>query len=261
MSTFEEDFGAKNTADLNEVWSHWFLYGESGVGKTTISSTFPSPVFIVPYNEQSVVTLRGLNYPYFLVVDMDKTRFDPRTGIGSMMGVVNHLEAMYNKYINSFPYDTAVVESVTHYCDLIQEQITNGSQKIMAQNDWGTLSSHIRTVQMRLRRLQMHSIFTALDKTESDADGKVLFGGPALPGQLATKFPSSCDCSGYCEILAGKDAPVFRVHFQKYRHFPARSRFRRMPKVVTNFNFSEIAHVLEPDDGRTDTAETADDNQ
>lgn len=249
-SSFEEEFGAKNALDLNEVWSHWFFYGQSGTGKTTIASTFPDPVFIIPYHEQSIVTLRGLDYPYFIVVDMDKTRFDKKTGMGSMMAVVNHLEAMYNKYLDSFPYNTMCVESLTHYCDLVTEQITNGAQKNMAQNDWGTLSSHIRTVQMRLRRLQMHSIFTALDKTESDADGKVLFGGPALPGQLALKFPSSCDSSGFCEILQGKDGPLFRTHFQKYQHYPARSRFRRMPKTVTNFNFNEIAHVLEPDDGR-----------
>ncbi len=242
-----KEFGALNTVNLTQPWSHWFFYGASGSGKTEAAASFPRPIFIVPHNEQSVVTLRGKNYPYFEVVDMDHTKFDPKTGRGSMMHIIKHLEAMYNKYLEDFPFDTVVCEATSHYCDLVQEQITNGSTKIMAQNDWGTLSSHMRTVQTRLRRLQMHSVFTALDITDADNDGKPIGGGPMLPGKLSEKLPSSCDVTGYCEVINGKDGPVHRIHFRKYKHFDARSRFRRLPALVTDFKFNKIQHVLEPD--------------
>ena len=243
-------FGARNAISLTSPYSHWFLYGDSGSGKTMAAATFPKPLFIIPYNEQSVVTLRGKDIPYFEVLDMDKSPFDRRTGRGSMLHIIKHIEHMYNEYLDDFPFETIVVDAASHYSDLIQEQITNGAQKIMAQNDWGTMASHFRNIQTRLRKLQMHSVFTALAITEADSSGNAVYGGPMLSGKTAEKLPSSCDVTGYCEELPGSGGKpsVYRIHFRKYKHFVARSRYTRIPAVVTNFKFSDIQHALEPDE-------------
>ena len=57
-----------NTLDGN-LWVRWFMYGATGSGKTTAAATFPAPLFIVPKNEMSVVTLAGRNVPYIEVTD------------------------------------------------------------------------------------------------------------------------------------------------------------------------------------------------
>lgn len=247
-STFDlKAFGAKNAIDLTQPWSHWFFYGDSGSGKTEAASTFPNPIFIIPHNEQSIVTLRGRDFPYFEVVDMDRTPLNLKTGRGSMMHIIKHIQALYFKNPNNFPFDSIVCESMTHYGDLAQDQITNGNQKQMAQNDWGTLSSNIRQIQLELRKMQVHSVMTALAITEQSDDGKTVIGGPMLTGKLASKLPSSCDVTGYCEVIPGKDGPIHRIHFKQHRQFPARSRFRRIPTVVQDFSFEKIAEFLEPD--------------
>jgi len=241
----QAEYGCKSAADLESIWSHWFLYGATGSGKTEAAATFPRPVFIVPQNEKSIVTLRGLPFPYFEVVDMDKTVFNPKTGVGSMQSVLDKLESGYRRNPDAFPFDTIVVESLTHYGDLIQEQLTRGGTKSMNQNDWGQFASHVRNVQARLRSLDVHAVFTALDRVESGEDGKVLIGGPHLTGQLAAKLPSSCDVIGYCDLIEGKgDSQIFRIHFRRYKHFPARSRFRGLPAKVDNFRFANIAQYL-----------------
>jgi hypothetical protein len=245
--TVEEMFGCKNAADLGTPWTHWFFYGPTGSGKTQLASTFPRPLFIVPQNEKSITTLRGFSFPYFEVCDMNNTRLNPKTGVGGMMSVIDKIETLYRQSPDTFPFDTIVIESLTHYSDLIQEQLTNGATKIMTQSDWGSLSSHLRTIQTRLRALDLHAVFTALDKTETSDDGKVVIGGPHLSGQLATKFPSACDVIGHCEVLRGKDNDIYRVHFRQHKYFPARSRYRQIPSYIDNFNFADIEYALEPE--------------
>lgn len=248
MTTLEEEFGCKNAADLINPWAHWFFYGPTGSGKTQLASTFPRPLFIVPQNEKSIATLRGLSFPYYEVCDMDRAKLNTKTGVGSMISIIDKIEFLYRRAPDKFPFDTIVVESLTHYADLVQEQLTNGATKTMAQHDWNSISSHMRSIQTRARALELHWIFTALDKTEQSDDGKTVIGGPHLSGQLATKFPSSCDVIGYCEEIRGKDESIYRVHFRRHKYFPARSRYRRIPPVIDNFNFADVQFALEPDE-------------
>lgn len=232
------NYGTLNAQNLVEPWTHWFLYGPSGAGKTTAAATFPKPVFLVPYNESSITTLAGRDIPYFIIVDKDQTPLNLKTGTGSMKAVLDHLIVGYKRNPEAFPFETIVIESISHYGDLVQEQLTVGDQK-MDQQKWGFFLAHFRTIQARLRGIDVHVVFTALDKLEKTESGGYV-GGPLVPGQTAQKLPSACDVIGYCEETAGR----YQIHFRRHKHFPARSRFGRLPPKVVDFKFDEIEQYL-----------------
>lgn len=237
------DLGFKNAQDMDDQWHHWFFYGPTGSGKTTLAATFPRPVFILPKNEGSIVTLRGMDIPYYEVVDMDKTPL--RDGVGSMCHILDTMERAYHKDPESFPFDTIVIESVSHYSDLVIEQLTNGGKLHMDQPKWGILTAHLRNIQSRLRNMDVNVVFTALDAVKEQDDGSVT-GGPLIQGASAKKLPSSCDAIGYCEEKGGGNntPPKYRVHFRRKGAFAARTRLKGIPPKIDNFNFAEVDKLL-----------------
>lgn len=238
----------KNANTLTSPWTHWFLYGPTGSGKTTAASTFPRPIFIVPQNEGSIATLRGRDFPYYEVVDMSSPL---KAGRGGMVRVLDQLEAAYNKDPDEFPFDTIVIESLSHYADLCIEELTDGNVKPMDQYRWGRLTGHLRNLQKRLRQLEVHAVFTALETTDV-LDNQVVIGKPMIQGQAAIKLPSACDVIGFMTASSGEKAK-HTMHLRPYKSYAARSRFP-LPSKIENFNFADVEHLLrvaEPDDNET----------
>ena len=244
---------AKNAQDLTSPWTHWFLYGDSGSGKTTNASTFPRPLFIVPQNESSITTLRGRDIPYYEAIDISSPVVG---GVGGMLSILSEIEQAYDAGPDEFPYDTLVIESISHYADLAIEEMTRGGDLQMDQQKWGRFGSHFRNLQTRLRRLDCNVIFTALAKSSDGASDdetgkrvKDVMGMPMIQGQTSIKLPSACDVIGYCEEyrINPKDTR-YRIHFRKFKQFPARSRFKRIPPVIEDFAFSKVEPFLAPDE-------------
>lgn len=238
--------GEQATYDLALDEPHNFLANGVVVhnsGKTTAAATFPNPVFLVPKTENSILTLRGLDAAYYEVTDVASKVVNGR---GGMTRILDELINEYKADPQTFPYETIVLESVSHYSDLVQEHITGGGKVAMDQQKWGLFTSHFRNIHTRLRDLQCHIVYTALADLQEKKDGTVI-GGPLLSGASRLKLPSACDGIGYCETFGGKkDTQEYRCHFQKYRQFDARTRFKGVPAVVAPFNFAEIEqHILQ----------------
>jgi hypothetical protein len=225
---------ARNAKDLVAPWTHWFLYGESRSGKTRAASTFPRPVFLVPYNEQSITTLRGLDMPYYEITGMKGPVVD---GSGGLEDVLTELETEYYKDPDAFPYETVVVESISHYSDLVADELTRGGKAFMDQAKWGQFLAHFRNVQSRLRRMEVHAVFTALSDVKTTENTTI--GGPLIQGQTAKKLPSACDVIAYCEEIRAKSS-IYRMHLRRYGHFAAGSRFAKLPEIIDDFDFKNI---------------------
>lgn len=235
----------QNTADLAAIWTAWFFYGPSGSGKTRAAATFPKPFFIVPQNEKSINTLRGLDMPYTTV-----------TNRNDVMQTLAYLEAQYAQMLRLlaadkpdeadgvFPWQTIVFESVSHYSDLVVQDLSQDGMKRMDFEQWGKLSSHLRTIQNRLRAMDVHSIFTSLDTTSEDGNS----GGPLISGQMRVKMPSACDYIGYFESVSANKRTVYRTHWRQYGKFFARVRqsdmdrekYGEFPAMVEDFHFDKV---------------------
>jgi hypothetical protein len=229
----------KNAVNIEQPWLHWFVYGDSGSGKTTAAASFPRPLFLVPANESSITTLTGMDVPY---IEITGQHGPVSNGRGGMEAALQLIEQDYAKDPDNFPYDTIVVESLTHYMDLIQEELTENNAQQMDQRKWGLVATHLRNIQMRLRNLEVHAVFTALAKV-SENDAGAIVGGPMLSGQSAVKLPSACDIIGYAEAPASKKGK-YTIHFRRRGHFFARSRFRGMPASVENFDYPVVQKHL-----------------
>lgn len=219
-------------------------------GKTTIAATFPRPIFLVPKNESSMVTLNGRDFPYVLIVDRSSPFMPGRGDTPTESGMDAALTVLEDNFEASlkqnrpelFPYDTIVVEALTHYCDLVQDELTEGSTLPMDMPRWGKLASHLRNVHTRLRNMDLHVVFTALANVSKDTKE----GGPQIPGSMAEKLPSACDVIAYIEVTdMGKDKPQkHTMHLRQRKQFFARSRFPQLPAAIENFDFHKIEHLL-----------------
>ena len=141
-----------------------------------------------------------------------------------------------------FPWQTIVFESMTHYCAMLQDEISQNGMQKMDQQRWGLISDHLRAVHSRLRGLDCHVVFTALSKVEGEE--RSAEGLPDISGKMARMLPAACDAIGFCECVEGggsKANAVYRIYFRQHRVYLARTRFRDMPPMIENFHFNDVA--------------------
>jgi hypothetical protein len=229
----------KYTSAINVPWTHWFFYGDTGAGKTKTASTFPDPIIIVPTDENSIVTLMDQHLPY---IEIYGQKGSPRTQGWGLDAAINWLEAELKAKGADFPYMTIVIEAVSHYLEQVQEEMTDGNKAQMDQRKWGQLASHLRNIHSRLRNMAVHVVFTALVKEDKDAADNAT-ASPLMSGKMGYLLPSACDVIGYCVAEPG-NPPRYDVHFAKYKHFRARTRFNRMPRKVQNFRYDDIEQYI-----------------
>ena len=223
----------QNTKNITSPWTHWFLVGDTGTGKTTLASSFPRPLFIVPRNEGSMTALMGRNF-LFKEVSTRKEMDD----------LLSEIEKEYKHDPNGFPFDTIVVESISHYADLVIEELTLNNRFNMDQQRWGVLSSHFRTIHSRLRALDLHTVFTSLVKIDRNKEGAIVNGGPLLQGNMSYKLPSACDIFALCEVREGK-VPIYETWFTARNGVPARSRFPGTPSSIRNCTYGAMKPFLQ----------------
>lgn len=242
----------------------WFFYGPTGTGKTIAASTFPAPLFMIPANEGSHMSLRSKELPYTIIgkkggkrvqhvrkqvmANLQELRkmatemlaYQTQAWEAHDAGDEAKAEELFAAADEAFPYQTIVLESLTHLTELVVEEIsdtgttTRGS---MDQAKWGELATFYRNVHNALRSLPVHVVYTALDTWDPNAE----VGSPYISGKTSSVLPSSCDVVGYFESKTTvKNGTVYRVHFKDYRKRVARTRFDRLPAAVDNFNFESL---------------------
>lgn len=256
---------------IHQPKTAWFLYGAMGSGKTRAAASFPAPLFLIPANEGSELTLKQLTDKKVPFVRMGKradgTVVKVRQHIDEIMGDLEKrhaqmwaglaeadklraagddaaADAKERQAAALFPWETIVVESLTHLGDLLVDDVGDMGKKKMDQQGWGVISTFLRTLHSRLRNLDAHIVYTSLAKVQMDDDGGVVAGGPNLIGSMAEKLPSACDTVVYMEELPaqGKDGkPTYRAFFRRYKKWHARTRFGGLPDFVDNFNFGALS--------------------
>lgn len=248
-------------------YAHWFLYGKMRSGKTRAAATFPRPLFIVPYQEGSHVSLSGMpNIDYVLVAgssgEPQRVAAAPGTAY-SMTSIISDLEQRFHKAerlwqkgtpegdaegSTIFPWETIVIESITHYTDLVQEELTRGNTLDMDRQKWGKLSAHLRSLHARLRSLPVHVVFIALSIEHFDQKGELRGGGPAFPGQMKYKLPSACECVVYMAHREGSkgNSGRYTAHFQTHQVFEAGCRFDELTQMgsMTPFTFAKVEKTI-----------------
>lgn len=232
----------KSAASLGVPWVRCMFVGPTGSGKTSLAATFPRPLFLLPYNEGSVTTLRGRNVAY------------AELGAGGAP-VMRDVEGLLRQLADTGRQDpeklhadwgqTLVLESLSHYQELVLAEIDKRGATGFER--WGKLREHFMRIRDLLWSLPMHVVLTALDDPRTDDAGTVVERTPLLSGSAKKLLPSSVDLLGYCDAIGGGAGrpPVFQVAFQPYKGFPGRSRLREVPPgVYRDFSWSVLEAML-----------------
>lgn len=160
-----------------------FLWGDSGVGKTTQALQFPSPVVI---DMESGTDLYGEAFPF----DVLKA-----TTADEAMEAVDWL------LTNPHEYRTLVIDPVTIYWEALQQKWSDiflkrnkGSKGYkyefydLQPKDWMTLKAEFKTLIRKLVALDMNVIVTAREKTKYKEGSFMVAIGETFDGEKSLPY-------------------------------------------------------------------------
>lgn len=221
------------------------LYGDSGVGKTTLAGSaddVPSmrPVLFIDI-EGGTESLRH-SYPEVETVRVTTWK---------------EMQAVYNVlYSGEHDFKTVVLDSLTEIQKFNMYQImADVAQKrpdldpdVPSMREWGKNLEQIRRMVRGFRDLEMHTIFTALAKSDKDAKTGITTTKPSLSGKMADEVAAFLDVVVYYyvkQIGDGSEAEFKRLLLtQKTDSQVAKDRTGRLPMVVESPTMSEIYRLM-----------------
>ena len=142
------------------------MYGKAGTGKTTLAATFPGPILFIDCSEKGTDSIRDTDCDVLRATDWDE------------------LEMLYwflKK--EKHKYKTVVIDTMSQAQDLAIQKIKEvevgalGNWGTMRKQDWGIVSTKLKTFVLTMRDLPMNVIFIAHDRTfggEEDDDETVI---------------------------------------------------------------------------------------
>jgi len=195
-------------------WLKVFLYGATGAGKTLQASMFPEPLMLFPAVEGSITTVRGQDVPYKAI-----------SSSKDMIDVLRYLNDVQTRQgAEKLPASTLVLESMSHYCDMIAGEEAAKRPRGMDQQGWGAVKTHFQLITGLLANLQMHVIYTSLAAEPALEENRQ--GGPLISGASKTLVPATCDAIIFMEQSG--TPPKHTAHLTTWRNYMARHRFRSL---------------------------------
>lgn len=167
------------------------LYGESGIGKTTIAKQWPFPfyVFFRGGGEHRPMPLTGSGIPFVeiydvaqldqLVMSLSKDGLPKRkSGELCQTIVIDQLPSLYNMY------QTYILTTVARGRE---------NEHTFGRNDFRQGRHHIHQLFFDLNLLKCHRLYLSISRVTEDEDTKKQDCRPLLPGVLAEEVPQFTD--------------------------------------------------------------------
>lgn len=110
--------------------------------------------------------------------------------------------------------------------------------------DYGTMTEQMRLLARRFRDLPCHFIITALERRDTDDDGKVAYG-PAVTPALMTDIGGMVDLLLHCRVAEGLDEDgepleLYMAYTRKGTKYRAKDRWSVTPRLMANPFFDRI---------------------
>ena len=176
------------------VYINMILYGDPGAGKTVLAGSSDSvpdmrPVIFIDV-EGGTFSIRE-RYPEVEVVRVES--WDDMQKIYDALLLEDH------------EYNTVVLDSLTEIQKFSMYNIMEFTVKkdpdrdpdVPSMREWGKNIEQIRKLVRAFRDLPMHTVFTALAKTDKDSKSGGLKTLPSLSGKLAAEVSAFVDIVGY----------------------------------------------------------------
>jgi len=156
------------------------IYGEPGVGKTTLLSTLPRPVAILDFEGGASVRLRGEDDIYIAEI----------SNYEELKEALKELESL--KEIRSIAFDGFSVFLQA----LLDEIVAKDGKLNPTFVHWNRLTGIAKRIILALRRPGKHLVFTAFEKQRKNNEGKVVEIFPDLPKSVRLYLRGLVDIEG-----------------------------------------------------------------
>lgn len=182
----------------SEEYGHYFkalITGLPGSGKTLISSTASYPLYASA--EAGLMSVADRNVPFVEIKNSEQLR--------EVFRAANQPPEIRQKAFGH-RVDTLVVDTIDEIQKiLIKERLSSTKKEMLAQQDWGWLSSQMQAIVGSFRNLDMNVIFTCHLKVIEDSETGATSFGPALQGSFKDEIPAFVDLVG---VIVTRRVPV-----------------------------------------------------
>ena len=152
----------KSTKDVSADGANIVIYGESGVGKTTLVSHLENAIILSA--EQGLLSLSKFDIPYIEIDDIDDVQ-----------------EAY--EYVKKSNYDHIIFDSLTEIAEVVLYEMKEGKKD--KRQAYGELADAFGVMIRKFRDIRgKNTIFLAKMKHLYDEDGTVVGYAPMMPGRV-----------------------------------------------------------------------------
>lgn len=230
-------------------------YGKPGTGKTTAGASLSKRGKVLIINAEGGVKSQPLAAQG---CDIDNIEIWPENPdeitYASLEQVYIDLRTALRKDPDA--YYGLVVDSMSELTRRLLEEVTrNASEKAarLGKNreqfqidlaDYGTLSSMMRTLLRRFTDLPLHVVLTALERRDTDDDGRVTYG-PAISPAVANDANGLVDVVAYYTVqeIGSQDFRIGATRPTERR--VAKDRFGMLPGKMVDATASRMVAYLE----------------
>jgi len=179
----------KKATELPERKLRILIYGEAGVGKTTLLSTLPRPTLVIDFESGADIRLRGEEDIYIAEVSS-------REDLKKLLSSLNKFPVKFE----SIAFDGFSIFVDRLLKDIVEKRKKAGKLKGDSPGfyEWGQLSAQAREIVLGLLKSSSHVVFTALSKMKVDSEtGEIVEIRPDLPKSIRRILRAVMDLEGY----------------------------------------------------------------
>jgi hypothetical protein len=191
------------------------IYGKGGVGKTTLATTAPSPIFIDSEEGTKGFRARKIDMPVIHV----KTWAD--------------VQEAWALIKDSPEYSTVVIDPIDKFLDILVEQVRAGGQ--MNLKLWGEAKERMSRFVWAVKESGKHCLFIAHEDKDKDDDQQLR--KPLLKANLSDALVNLSDVVGHMRVDSHGDRSI-RV--QPEPKVEAKDRFAALGDTIKNPNITEM---------------------
>jgi len=195
------------------------VYGQGGVGKTTLAATAPKPIIIDSEEGVKAFRARGIDVPYIAVSSWKDVR-----------------EA-WKLIQESDEYETIVVDPVGVFMNLIIDDVSGGGS--MNIGKWGTAKKNMREFIWAIKSSGKHAVFVAHEEETPDEDA--LIRAPKMATKLSSELVDMCDVVGHLRVGEGGQREMLVQPDTKYK---AKDRYDAFDVILENPNITEMITAI-----------------
>lgn len=191
------------------------IYGPGGVGKTTLATTAPKPIFIDSEDGTKGLAARGIDVPVAKVNSWKE--------VGEVFLQVK----------NDPAYETLVIDPMDRFLDLLIDEVKNGGA--MDLRKYGEAKERMEKFIWAAKNSGKHVVFVAHETKSKDDDQQLR--SPMLHVNLSDKLVNLCDVVGHLRVDSeGKR----NLRVQPEPKYVAKDRFGVLQPLIKEPNIEAI---------------------